>query len=183
MPTSHNLLQSRPLPKTLWLCTEWLSYFGRTRKTAQTEYRSQIAQMFGQVAVSPWQNLRGGLVLGNETLWDKVCGLLADSEGDEELRWSRRAGAEAVAEEIDRLAEEQTDSRIAIWLQVRHGGRQMTEVAKEYGYRDGSGVHRVIQRLEARAKDNRQLDRQLKSLSSRLSSVKSPDVDLSRVKC
>ena len=35
----------------------------------------------------------------------------------------------------------------------------MTDVAKQYGYSDGSGVHRVIQRLEARARDDSQLDR------------------------
>jgi len=127
---------------------EWLSYFGRTRKAAALEYRRQIAAMFGQVAVSPWQNLRGGLVLGGEALWDKARRLLAASEGDEELRWSRRAGAEALAEAIDRLVARQTDRRLAIWLEVRHGGRRMTDVARRYGYRDGSGVHRVVQRLE-----------------------------------
>jgi len=62
-----------------WLCMEWLSYFGRTRKAAPLEYRRQIAAMFGQVAVSPWQNLRGGLVLGGEALWDKARRLLAAS--------------------------------------------------------------------------------------------------------
>jgi hypothetical protein len=45
-------------------------------------------------------------------------------------------------------------------------------VAKQYGYRDGSGVHRVIQRLKGRAKKDRQLDRQLKSLASQRSRVK-----------
>ncbi len=148
-----------------WLCTKWLSYFGRSRKAARTEYRSQIAQAFGQVAVSPWQELRGGLVLGSDDLWNKVCGLLSESEGDEEIRWSHRAGAEAIANEIDRLAAEQTDRRISIWLQVRHGGRRMTQLAEQYGYSDGSGIHRVLQRLEARAEQDRQLDRQLKSLA------------------
>ena len=154
-----------------WLCTEWLSYFGRTRKAAQAAYRDEIAQMFGQVAPSPWQELRGGLVLGGQTLWETARRALADSEGDDEIRWSRRAGAEALAEVIDKLAAEQTDRRIAIWLQVRHGGRRMTEVAKLYGYRDGSGVHRVVQRLEARAKQDRPLGRQLQALVSGLSRV------------
>ncbi|NQU20343.1 MAG: transposase [Candidatus Nealsonbacteria bacterium] len=156
-----------------WLCTEWLSYFGRTRSVAVAEYRGQVARMFGQVVRSPWQDLRGGLVLGSTTLWNKVSRLIAESEGADEIRWSRRAGAEAVAQEIDRLAAAQTDRRIAIWLKVRHGGCRMTEVAKEYGYSDGSGVHRVIQRLEARAKNEGHLDRRLKSLARKVSSVKS----------
>ena len=162
------LANTQPPP---WLCTEWLSYFGRSRKAAQTEYRSQIAQAFGQVAISPWQDLRGGLVLGSDSLWNKVCGLLAESEGDEEIRWSRRACAEAVAERIDRLAAKQSDRRIAIWLQVRHGGRRMTQLAEQYGYSDGSGIHRVLQRLEGRAEQDRQLDRQLKSLAKQVAEL------------
>ena len=160
-------------PPPAWLSTEWLSYFGRTRKAAQAEYGRQIAEMFGQVAVSPWQDLRGGLVLGGDALWDKVCQLVAQSPGDEELRWVHRAGLEAVAQQIDRLAADQADPRIAIWLKVRHGGRRMTEVAREYGYRDGSGVHRVLQRLEARASSDRQLARQLETLAAKVSRSKS----------
>ncbi len=156
-----------------WLTTEWLSYFGRTRPTARAEYRRQIARMFGQVVPSPWQDLRGGLLLGSEALWDKVRGLIAATEGADEIHWSRRAGAKAVAKEIDRLVAEQTDRRIAIWLEVRQGGRRMTEVAKKHGYSDGSGVHRVIQRLEARAKKDRQLARQLKLLARQVSEVTS----------
>jgi hypothetical protein len=126
-----------------------------------------------QVVSSPWQDLRGGLMLGSEALWEKARGLIAEFEGTDEIRWSRRAGAEAVDKEIDRLATEQTDRRIAIWLEARHAGRRMTEVAKQYGYSDGSGVHRVIQRLEARAKKDRQLARQLKLLSGQVSRVRS----------
>jgi len=33
--------------------------------------------------------------------------------------------------------------------------------AKEYGYRDGSGVHRVVHRLEQSAKDDRDLAQRL----------------------
>jgi hypothetical protein len=89
--------------------------------------------------------------------WDKACRLVAQSPGDEGIRWSRRVGSEAVGRRIDRLVADQADPGIAMWLKVRHGARRMTEVAKEYGYRDGSGVHRVIQRLEARANSDRQL--------------------------
>ena len=155
-----------------WLCTDWLSYFGRTRPAAQAEYRRQIAQAFGHVLPSPWDDLRGGLVLGSEALFGKVNGLLAKSEHAEEIRWSRRAGAAAVGDAIDRLAAEQTDRRLAIWLRVRLGGQRMTHVAEQYGYRDGSGVHRVVKRLEARAAEDRQLARKLKQLAEQVSRVK-----------
>ena len=50
-------LSSRSTPR--WLCTEWLSYFGRTRQIAHGEYRNQINKMFGQAVVSPWSWRRG----------------------------------------------------------------------------------------------------------------------------
>ncbi len=156
-----------------WLCLDWLSYFGRTRRVAQSEYRRQIGQMFGQVIRSPWADLRHGLVLGGEALWNKVRDLVAEAEGDEEIRWRRRADAEDVSRRIASLVEEEADRRVAIWLRVRIGGEQMTAVAADYGYRDGSGIHRVIQRLEEKAKSDRVLARRLKSLAREASSVKS----------
>ncbi len=62
----------------------------------------------------------------------------------------RRADAEASARAIASLVEQEADRRVAIWLRV--GGEWMTTVAADYGYRDGSGVHRVIKRLEEKAR-------------------------------
>ena len=56
---------------------------------------------------------------------------------------------------------------------VHVGGEQMTTVAAEYGYRDGSGVHHVIKRLEEKAKRDRALSRRLKALAKNKSSIKS----------
>jgi len=157
-----------------WLCTDWLSYFGRTRRAAHTEYRRQIRQMFGQVARSPWKELRpGGLVLGGEALWERTCELIGDSEAQEEIRWCRRAGADEVSRRVASLAEQETDRRVAIWLRVRVGGERMTDLASDYGYRDGSGVHQVVKRLEKRAETDRALSRRLQELTDAVSSVKS----------
>ena len=65
------------------------------------------------------------------------------------------------------------DRRVAIWLRVRLGGERMTSVAADYGYRDGSGVHRVVQRLEKRAAEDQVLARRLKAFTKQVSNVKS----------
>ena len=49
----------------------------------------------------------------------------------------------------------------------------MTEVAADYGYRDGSGVHQVVKRLEEKAKRDRALAGRLNALANAVSSVKS----------
>lgn len=121
----------------------------------------------------PIRVLRQGLVLGGEALWEKVRKLIEQAEGDEETRWRRRADADQTSQVIASLAAAEPDRRVAIWLRVRLGGEQMTAVAKDYGYRDGSGVHRVVQRLEQRAKQDRALARRLKALTEGVSCIKS----------
>ena len=132
-------------------------------------------RLITEVVSSPWENLRGGLVLGREGLWNQVRRLVADSDGDEEIRWHRRASAEEASRRIHSLVEQETDRRVAIciWRRVRLGGERMTEVAADYGYRDGSGVHRVLQRLDEKAQHDHSLARHLKKLAEQMSSVKS----------
>lgn len=65
------------------------------------------------------------------------------------------------------------DRRVQIWLRVRLGAERMTEVGRLYGYRDGSGIHRVVSRLESRAQWDRDLAAKLQVRQVKLSSVKS----------
>jgi len=69
--------------------------------------------------------------------------------------------------------EREADRRVAIWLRACAGGERMTKVAAEYGYKDGSGVHQVVKRLEERAKSDPALSARLTALADAVSSVKS----------
>lgn len=151
-----------------WLSLDWLSYFGSARQTAQAEYRRQMEGMFGQVITSPWEELQHGLILGSEILCAKVDELLTGAKGQEEIHWQRRANTVQMAQAIAGLVEEEGDRRIAMWMRVRLGGERMTEVASDYGYRDGSGVHQVIRRLEQKAKTDITLSERLQALTFEL---------------
>ena len=95
----------------------------------------------------------------------KVCRILERADGDEEIRWRKRMSRQNVPRKILALVHKDEDRRIQIWIRVRLGGQRMTEVAQAYGYRDGSGVHQVIRRLEARAKEDRELGKHLGRLT------------------
>jgi hypothetical protein len=135
----------------------------------------------GELSRCRWSSHRVYAGLGNAsspnwlcTEWLGYFGRTYEmAKGDEEIRWSRRVGAETISAEVERLAAAQSDRRIAIWLHVRHGGWRMTEMVRRFGYRDGSGIHRVVERLEARASDEPTLARTLRSLVDCLSSIKS----------
>jgi hypothetical protein len=96
-----------------WLCLDWLSDFGRTRRVAREAYRRQMDQAFGAVVRCPWEGLRQGLVLGGESLWNRARQLLEHAAGDEEIRWRRRADAGQLSARIASLVASQSDRRVA----------------------------------------------------------------------
>jgi hypothetical protein len=144
------------------------------------ETLEQMVQRFGvaihayclmQVIPSPWDDLRQGLVLGGESLWNRARELLDQAGGHEEIRWRRRADGDEVSRLIASLVAQEADrGRLAAGP---CGRQRMTELAKQYGYRDGSGIHRVVHRLEEAAKEDRDLAHRRQQLADRVSSVKS----------
>jgi len=147
-----------------WLCLEWLRYWGRSVAVAQREYRETMAAAFGEALASPWQETRGGLVLGSEDLWERVKGMVKRKAESEEVRWSEREGARAVQERVRELTAKEGDKRVRIWARVRLGAERLVDVAKESGYRDGSSVLQVVKRLERETMKDKALAEKLGKL-------------------
>ena len=64
-----------------WLCTEWLSHWDDGPATkpaarARRAYAADLAACFGRPIASPLADLRGGLVLGSDALWERLQGQL-----------------------------------------------------------------------------------------------------------
>ena len=165
-----------------WLCTEWLSYWGEGSgriKGARQAYAADLAACFGQPIDSPLADLRGGLVLGGDALWQRARDLIAGTvrsgrrRSDEELKWARTMGQEETRRRLTHLLADEPDSRIRTWARVMIGGERLTDLARELGYSDGSGILRVCQRLEAAAKESRDLRRRMDAIREEMSIVKS----------
>src|ERR1700730_937672 len=88
-----------------WLRTEWLSYWGDHRAKAIRGYVADIGACFGEPMKSPLDDLRGGLVLGDESLWKKVRKLLSGRRGTDELRWLKRQNEAEVERRVAKLIE------------------------------------------------------------------------------
>ena len=155
-----------------WLSLEWLRFWGRSQREAQRGYRQAMAAGFGKPVANPWEDLRGSLVLGTAELWDKARGLIGRKAAQEEVRWSEREGAKETQDRVRRLVAKESDTRLQIWARVRLGGERGRDVAKEFGYRDGSGVTQVVKRLEAAATRDKALRRRLEEWRAGVSSVK-----------
>jgi len=131
--SSHRVYAGLERPP-VWLCDEWLRLWGRTRKEAQREYRLEMAAGFGKPVSSPWDQLRGGLVLGSENLWQRARRLMGGKAADEEVRWTKSEGAEDTRARVKRLLDGERDARVQIWARVRLGGERGRRVAAEFGY-------------------------------------------------
>ena len=79
----------------------------------------EIGACFGERLRNPFDDLRGGLVLGGEVFWEKVCALVDRSDARDAIRWRRRAGQQQLQARIDNLVREQDDPRVRIWVRVR----------------------------------------------------------------
>ena len=159
-----------------WLCAEWLSYWvdgPGQRSRAIRAYAADVGSCFGQPIRSPLAELRGGLVLGDESLWKKVRKLLSGQKGEEALRWVKRRGADAAAGRVAELTEREPDRRVRVWARVRLAGEPLSKLARELGYADGSGVHQTVRRLEKAAEKDRDLHQKLERLKKAMSDVRS----------
>jgi len=140
-------------PAPAWLCTDWLAFFGRTREQAQRNYEKLMDDAFGRPVESPWEGLRGGLALGNAALQKRVDSLLRKKKGQEEVKWTARAerGNERSAAARE-LAGKQPERTWQVWVRVHLGGERRIDVARDYGYRDGSAITQILKRLQSRAR-------------------------------
>ena len=121
--------------------------------------------------VGPMDQLRGGLVLGGDPLWEKAQTLISRENGKEEIRWKEHHGRKALEAQVRKLATRQKDPRLQLWVRVRLGGEKLIDLAQEQGYCDGSGVYRVVTRLEQAAEVDRKLRRELEELRKSVSIV------------
>ena len=103
----------------------------------------------------PWETFGKGWSSGARRFGQgaevAVCGRARRRSGGNGVRRRRDFAGDCL------LGGREPDRRVAIWLRVRVGGERMTEVARQYGYGDGSGVHRVVKRLEKEARSDRAL--------------------------
>ncbi|HXI85153.1 MAG TPA: transposase [Verrucomicrobiae bacterium] len=169
--SSHRAYAGLERKPPAWLCQDWLRYWGEDPTTAHRKYRKSIARWFEGTIKNPWDGLIDGLVLGGEGLLDKVREHVARKPAGVEAAWLlRRQQSDCRGRLAEALARE-TDERIRIWARVRLGGERNATVAREQGYRDGSGVGQVVRRIEQRSAQDKVLRQKLARLKKDLSSV------------
>lgn len=155
-----------------WVNTDWLSYWATKERQAKRLYAQEIQEWFGRSIPDPWEQLRGGIVLGSEKLWEKAQSLLDRPTAKHEIRWKEKQSQSQIDNLIRELLRLENDPKIQLWIRIRLGGQRQADIAQEQGYRDGSGVFRVVNRLEARASRNRDLGKKLEGLRRKVSIVK-----------
>jgi hypothetical protein len=139
----------------VWLCTAWLAFFGRTRRQALQNYERLINDAFGKTVANPWEQLRGGLALGDREFQKRIDSLLSKKAGQEELKWAARLERGSQRTTATRaLAAKQPGRPWQVWVRVRLGAERRIDIARAYGYKDGSAITQILKRLQQDAGSN-----------------------------
>ena len=116
---------------------------------AQRQYQAFVEDAFESGVESPWQKLRLGLVLGGDALFERVRGMVQGKRGAQEMAWVSRVDDCGMREKAARkLASQQSERRWGAWIRVRLGAERRVDVGRSMGYKDGSAITHLLQRLD-----------------------------------
>lgn len=157
-----------------WLSLEWLKYWDENdTEAAHQKYRNAILEAFDKPVVPIWDDVKGGFVFGGEDFYGEIKKRVLCKCGNEEIQFSKRERAKTYLDEIQKIVFGEQDQRIKMWLRVRFGGERLVHLAKEFGYRDGSGVLQAIKSLERRTKIEEDLKIKMEKMTEALSRFRS----------
>ena len=109
---------------------------------------------------------RYGLVLGGEALREKVRRWLQGKPTREDkVHWVIQVeDAEERIRAAQKLAATLAEGSWQIWTRVFLGGERRVDVARAYGYKDGSAVTQILKRLSTQAADEPKYAAQMSKL-------------------
>lgn len=134
-----------------WLAMEWHRLWGKNKKKANVEYRRDILSCFDKLIEPLWEKVKGGLVLGSQSLIDKTKELLKKKPYQDEREWVEYQEYEEKRKKLGEELKKEKDAELQIWLRVNVGGEKKVAIARDYGYRDGSGLFYVLKKIEKKA--------------------------------
>ena len=168
--SSHRAYQGRAAAPR-WLSLDWLSFFGHTRAGARREYERFIGDAFEAGVERPWEALRQGLVLGSEAFVERIRDMVRAKPGVEEIAWvARTENGDGCRADARILAAQQPERRWRAWVLARLGGERNIDIAHELGYRDGSAITHLLNRLENQASKDPVFARRQASLRTQFES-------------
>lgn len=111
-----------------YLITDWLlQQFGRDRKTAQGQYKEFVRE--GIRKVSPWKELQGQILLGDEKFIEDFKDLLAGKEQIKEIPRSQRHIGRPTLSELFKEKQNKADRNKHIYAAHARFGYTLKEIA------------------------------------------------------
>ena len=114
-----------------------------------------MSDAFGKRVASPWEELQGGLALGDAAFQKRVESLLRKKGGREELKWVARAerGNKRSVAARD-LAARQPERSWQVWIKVHLGVERRIDMAPASVYMDGNAITQMLKRPQREARIN-----------------------------
>jgi putative transposase len=157
----HHYLSKHSKSPVSW-DKSWLHYWGRNEAQAMRGYRGELRQLL-KTAVRDWHELvEQGLVAGGSELLEKALGLLKQKPDALSRWWQEKSCTPARHAQLERALKEEKNLRLQLWVRRRLLGEKASQLAKEYRYKDGSGVSHAMKSIELKAKNDPTLYQDMK---------------------
>ncbi len=150
-----------------------LRFWGQGKAAGMRGYLKYMRQLVLKAETpDPLSEVREGLLIGSENFVEKMIEMISGKSGVEESRVETRWEQEDREQLVRSVVAGCEDQKLKIWALLRFGGVSQVQLAREWGYRDGSGVHYVARRLEKLAESDHALEKQMSVIRRKLSIVK-----------
>ncbi|HPA17841.1 MAG TPA: hypothetical protein PLU30_08830 [Verrucomicrobiae bacterium] len=146
-----------PIP----LSPAWAHYWSRGKAGMVRGYRQAIQEA---MALEPrdWKDfVRRGLVAGGPDLLERVLRKLSGKKDRESAAWRQPVEWERRRKRLEAALKREPDRGVACWVRMRLLGERGADVARDLGYKDGSGVTHAVKRVERLRRSDGILDRNL----------------------
>ncbi|MBI5748394.1 MAG: transposase [Nitrospinae bacterium] len=160
-----------------WVEYSWvLSKFAQNKKKAWQKYKEYTEEGLGLKIESPFKDLLGQVVLGEDEFREKIMGRLEGKQISQEIverkRFEKRASSEDIVKEVaktfavedkdirDRGRRENIARSVAIYIMQRYSGISNEEIGRIFG-----GIHySAVSKASARLREKLAKDKKLSKL-------------------
>lgn len=146
--SGHLDLAGRRQKPLVPLSPAWAHYWSPGKAGVAHGYRQAIQEAMGNEP-EDWKDLvQRGLLAGGPELMERVLRKLSCKKDRESAAWRQPAEWERRRKKLEAALNREPDRGVACWVRTRLLGARGIDVARDLGYKDGSGVTHAVKRVE-----------------------------------
>ncbi len=170
-PHSTHQSYGRRQERHAYVTYDFLSDFTDINNSLSNDYESYMEAVCREGFLPDLRaEIRSSLVLGSDELLNRVRAEISRKSGLMESKWLRSEESRQWAEQIAQGIPDNLGRDLKIWIRASIGHERPTQLAREFGFSDTSGVTHLLKKIRKQLKTDTALAEQIASLTATLES-------------